>query len=86
MTDPCFTHQVTEDVVTTTLIDHEPEPDQAAQSRDRHLSDLAGTIAEMLNGDPEAFMIVRGGSGFNAYVELTQRGVSVIARLLKENL
>jgi hypothetical protein len=68
------------------IIDHEPDPEQARQSRERHARDLAALISQELMRWPESFSIVTNGSTFNGWVEITPTGTTIIAQFLKDNL
>lgn len=73
------------------IIDHEPDPNQARLSRERHARDLAVMIKRELELWPESFSVTRGGytnRSDNALltVELSQSGVAVIRRYLEDNL
>lgn len=73
------------------IIDHEPERDQARQSKERFARDLAVMIKRELELWPESFSVTRGGytsRSDNALlsVELSQSGVAIISQYLKDNL
>jgi len=85
MTDPSFTHQVTGDVVTTT-IDHEPDPENSKLARNKYLNDLAATLVDEINAEPSCFQLIKDGNGYNDHVVLTDGARVLIRRRLKENL
>jgi hypothetical protein len=68
------------------IIDHEPDPEQSRQSKERYARDLAPALAEELMRWPESFSIVTNGSTFNGWVEITPTGVTIIAQFLKDRI
>jgi hypothetical protein len=87
MTDPAFTHQVTDPAeVTSTMIDYEPDPKNSQHVRDRHLTDLADTIVQALADTPECWEIVKDGDGFNDHIRLRDSARIVVRRILLESV